>query len=165
MVHENRRQISLPIMLAGDVLNFYFTLLKDLKVYDDEVSQMQSWYTRNGKIACILTAWKTMTLSKAMDEGPTSSDVSVLRKFLSRLMSQQMRLYKTYHSDIFLRDILLTAVDETSMKTNLRDRMPRSSHQAVNRVITILSEVPNLAGSASACIIDASDEHEAAVNY
>lgn len=63
-------------------------------------------------------------------------------------MSLQKQLDTPYHKDRFLRDRLLTAVDIPNILTTLRDRMPRTSQQAVNRIANQLCDKPKSAGSA-----------------
>lgn len=84
--------------------------------------------------------------------------VDVLRTFVARLMALHKQLDRNYHSDGFLRDRVLTAINIPSIKTTLHDRMPRTSRQAVNRVANQLSDKAYSAGSASACMGEAEDD-------
>lgn len=67
-------------------------------------------------------------------------EVTVFHIFTAKLILLQQQLDKSYHSDTFLRDSLLTAVDIPAIQARLRDRFPRSSQQAINRVAIQLSE-------------------------
>lgn len=58
----------LLIMLTGYALSFFSTYLKDLSDYSNAIRQLQRWYNSEEKIDRILTAWQTMTLSRAMAE-------------------------------------------------------------------------------------------------
>lgn len=66
-------------------------------------------------------------------------------------MSLQKQLDTAYHTDSFIRDHLLTAVDLPNIQTPLRDRMSRTSQQVVNIIANQLCDRKNSAGS-SACI-------------
>lgn len=66
--------------------------------------------------------------------------------FTAQMMQLQKQLDIPYHEDSFLRDQLLTAVDIPGIQTSLRDRIPRTSEQAVNRIENRLSEKKEAAG-------------------
>lgn len=66
-------------------------------------------------------------------------------------MSLQKQLSSSYHTDTFLRDRRLTAVDLPDIYTTLQDKILRTSHQDVNRIANQLCEKAHLAGSTSAC--------------
>lgn len=69
-----------------------------------------------------------------MAEHPNESKVNVFGKFVSNVSSLINQVDTTYHTDSFLRDRLLTAVDIPYIQAKIRDRMPDTSQQAVNRV-------------------------------
>lgn len=91
-----------------------------------------------------------MTLTKSMAEKPSELEVYVFRSFVERLMSFYKQLDHSYHTDGFLCDRHLTAVDIPAIHTTLCDRMPRSSQQAVQRVANQLSDKRSSAGYISA---------------
>lgn len=101
-----------------------------------------------------------MTLTNAMDEAPAESEVSAFRTFVARLMSFHRKLYIPYHTDTLLRDLLLTTTDIPSIQTTLRDRIPLTRHQAVNRISNQLSDESISAGSSVACLFDDGYENE-----
>lgn len=148
---------SLPIMLSGDALNYFSSEVSGCESYDDAMDQLQKWYNSDEKRARILTVWQQMTLSEEMSRNPGESEVVVFRKFVSRLMSLQKELRPNYHSDDILRDRLLTALNIPSIQVTLRDRIPRTSQQAVNRVANQLSDKPRSAGSSLAMVSQEED--------
>lgn len=87
-----------------------------------------------------------------MSDRPDSSEVSVFRPFVSKLMSLQKKLDLQNHTDSFLRDRILTAVDLPAIQVAFRDRMLRTSQQAVSRISNQLSDEKNKAGSTSSCL-------------
>lgn len=93
-----------------------------------------------------------MTLRKAMQESAFESEVSVFLSFVAKIMTLQKKLYAPYHTDGVLRDRLLTAVDLPAFHRTIRDRIPRSSQQAVHRVANKLNDHPRSAESASAWV-------------
>ena len=153
-VTEHEKLKAIPIMLTGDALNYFSNNSRACNSFDDAMKTLREWYNSDDKKSRILSKWQSMTLSKAMSNAPEESEVTVFRQFVSKLMSLQHQLDPTYHSDNFLRDRLLTAVDIPAIQATLRDRMPRTSQQAVNRVANQLCDQSRSAGSNSACFID-----------
>lgn len=88
-----------------------------------------------------------------MSETPTDSEVTVFRKFVAKLMTLQ-NLDCTYHTNQFFLDHLMTAIDILHIKSTLRDRMPRTSQQAVDRIANQLSDKTRTAGSNSVCTVN-----------
>ena len=101
---------------------------------------MCNWYNSEDKRAIIMNKWQSITLTQTMTESPEETEVSIFRKFVATLTTLQKQLEVTYHADRFLRDRLLKAVDIASIQTTLRDRMPETSHDAVNRIANQLSD-------------------------
>lgn len=89
-----------------------------------------------------------------MQSTPTKSEVNSFRKFSERMMSIQRQLDATYHDDKYLLDRLLTAMDIPKIQKYLRDRVPRSSYQLINRVANRLSEITKTAGINSISLAD-----------
>lgn len=69
-----------------------------------------------------------------MAKTPDRSKMDVLSDFMNELGSFLKRLYVIYHGDRYLRDNLLKAVDLPSNQKMLRNRVPRTSEQAFNRI-------------------------------
>lgn len=95
-----------------------------------------------------------MKINKSMYEKPSLPEVLVFRTFGARLISLQKKVNRKYHTDGFLRDLFLTAVEVPAIQVSLRDHIPRSSNQALNRVANQLSDKINSAGSASAFLTE-----------
>ena len=145
---------AIPVMLTGDALNYYANNSKSCSTFDNAISMLRKWYNSDDRKARILTKWQSMKLSEAMNEDPKESEATVFRNFTASLMSLQNQLDDTYHDDKFLRDRLLTAVDIPSIQSSLRDRLPRTSQQAINRVAIQLSDRKRSAGSNAACTVE-----------
>lgn len=141
---------AVPIMLKADALNYYANTCSRCKDFEEVMDLLKEWYNINDRKARILNNWQSMSLTEAMEAEPNESEVTVFQKFTTTLLSLQQQLDKSYHSDTLLRDRLLTAVDMPAVKAGLRDRFPRTSKQAINRVAIQLSERKKSAGSASA---------------
>lgn len=164
---DAERLKSLPVMLSGDALTYFSNHASKCTTFDSATSLLRKWYNSDEKKARILTEWQSMTLSNYMAKSPKESEVSVFRTFVAKLMSLQKQLDPSYHDDSFLRDRLLTAVDLPAVQVTLRDRMPRSSQQAVNRIANQLCDRPRSAGSIAACatLDDSDGEANAEANY
>lgn len=93
-----------------------------------------------------------MSLSEAMLEEPNEAEVTVLRTFVVNLMSLQNRLDESYHTDQFLRDLILTDVNIPSIQSALRDRLPTTIQEAANRIANQFSEKKKSAGSNLVCL-------------
>lgn len=78
---------------------------------------------------------------------PEDSEIAVFRYFVAKLMSLRKQLYDSYHGDQYLRDRLLTAMYMPHIIESLRDRVPCTSEQFINRVANRLSSHPKTAGS------------------
>lgn len=75
----------------------------------------------------------------------------MFRSVLSNIMSRQKHLDGQHHTDSFRRDRSLILVDLPAIQSTLRDCMPRSSQQAVQRIPNQFSEKPISARSTSVC--------------
>lgn len=139
--------MAIPVMLAGDALSYYSNQAREEDTFESAMGALRAWYNSDEKKARTLTKWQTMTLSEAFEADPESSEAAVFRTFVAKLTSLQKQLDTPYHTDNFLRDRLLTAVDLPAIQSTLRDRMPQTSQMAVNRVANQLSDKPGSAGS------------------
>lgn len=68
------------------------------------------------------------------------SEMTVFRKFRAKRMSLQHQPDDTYHIEIILRDLQLTAVYIPSTQFTLRDWMPRTRKKAAKRVTSQLGD-------------------------
>lgn len=69
----------------------------------------------------------------------------------SRLIVDAEPIDRAYHNDQFFRDRLLTAVEIPSIQQSLRDRLPRSSQIAINRIANQFSDHEKTSGTAAYC--------------
>lgn len=154
---------SLPVMLSDDALSYLSSNANQCASNGNATTVLRKWYNFDEKKARILTEWQGMTLSKAMSQSPHESDVSVFRTFVTKLMTLQKQLDTPYHTVGFLRDRRLIVVDPPAIHGSFRDRMPRSSQQAVHRISNQLSDEVKSSGSACACVAHLEDEESDAV--
>lgn len=151
---------AMPVMLKGNALRLFSKKAKDCVTYENGAEMLRSWYNSREKQNRLLTEWREMKLSEAMEEKPDESEVAVYRDFIARLMSIQDQLDESYQGDKFLRDQLLASVDIPKVQGSLRDKIPRSSQQLINRVANHLSERPRSAGMTAANIASANLGYE-----
>lgn len=145
---EKRKAI--PIMLQGNALSLFNKEINITHSYDDAIGMMRLWYNSREKQMRLLREWQGMRLSTAMESEPKASEVEVYRAFVAKVMRIQKQLDKTYHGDQLLRDQLLMSIDVPSIQDSLKDKVPRSAQQLINRVANRLSDKPHSAGTPSA---------------
>lgn len=134
---EKRREIF--SMLHGSTRTLFNRKGKFCVTFEDGMMLLRSWYNSEDKQGRQLTEWHNMSLTKTMEDRPGESQMSLFRSFAARLMSLQHQLQKDYHTDKYLRDRLMSAVEIPDIQNTLRDRTPRTSHQLINRVENLLS--------------------------
>lgn len=83
---------ALHMMLDGDALTSFSSKHLIREEYSHAIRIFKAWYTSDAKRSRMLTAWQGMTLSKSMADSPEESEVSVLRSFVTHLMSSQKQL-------------------------------------------------------------------------
>lgn len=79
-------------------------------------------------------------------KSPDNSQVEVFRSFSFKFSTVQIQLPDYYKHENFLRDQLLIAVDHLEVQQSLREKVPETSREANNRVVTFLSQAPRSAG-------------------
>lgn len=72
-VTEEEKLQSLPIMLKGDALSYFFNNMQSCSTYTEVIQMLKQKYNIDEKRIQILTAWQSMTLTKAMKESPDQS--------------------------------------------------------------------------------------------
>lgn len=137
-------------MLKGSALSLYTRKCKVCTIFEDSIALLGEWINSKDKQSRLRGEWHAMSLSRDMEGCPNESEISVFRAFISRVMSLQHQLHDEYHSDIQLRDRLLTAVDIPTIRDTLRDKRPRTSHQLIHLVPNRLSTNKKTAGTISA---------------
>lgn len=121
-------------LFSGGALSFFITRGKDCATYHQSVSSLQAWYNIKDKRGRILTSWCDISLVEWMGRDQYASLIDVFGTFTSNIMSFQKQLDPSYHSYNFLLYLLLSVVDIPEIKTSLRDRIPRTITQGINRV-------------------------------
>lgn len=134
--------ISIPIILWGESINYYSTHLEYFEDFEAAMRIFRKSYRSEDLNARIPSKWKPMTLSEAMVYDPNNSEISIVRKFSSKFMSLRNKLDTSYHTNQILRYSLLTVVDIPAIKSTLRDRLPRTSQKAINRIVNKFSDKP-----------------------
>lgn len=97
-VSEVEKLQSLPIMLKGESLSYVYNNMENCNTYTEAIQLFRLFYNSDEKRAQILTAWKLMTLSKAIEGTPDQYEVEVFRKFMSKLITLHKKLDKTYNT-------------------------------------------------------------------
>lgn len=97
-------------MLTGDALKFYRIIVRGCNSFYQAMEILINWYNSDYKKSGVLPKWQSITLSEAMAQEPTESEVKVFRKFVAKLMTLQNQEDTTYHTYHFLGDSLLTAI-------------------------------------------------------
>lgn len=70
-------------MITGNAINYFFTMLKDCNKYKEAIQGLRRWYSTNEKKERILTAWKSMTLTRTLADDPAFSEFTVFAKLMS----------------------------------------------------------------------------------
>lgn len=107
---------------------------RDSGAFEEEIQLLGSWYNSAGKQGCLLTEWHGMDQTKALEEQPDESQMAGFRKFDAQLRSVQHQFQMDYHTDLYLGNRLMSAIDVPDMKNALRERTPHSSNQLINLV-------------------------------
>lgn len=106
------------------------------------IGLLKGWYNSSGKQARILSAWKGISLTDWMTREIFASELEFFVRFTTQLMRYQKQLNKSYDTCQIIRDRLLSAVYIPDIRIALRDHIPRSSTQSINRIENWLSNIP-----------------------
>lgn len=139
---------------------YFNRMMMGCSTYAHVILQLKQWCSSEEKKDCILNVWPNMYLSQAMSTSPSLSEVAVFRELAAKFISLQKQLDDLYQLGSLVRDRLLTDTDIPVIKSTLRDRMPRTSQQAVNLIYNLLSDKERSAGSSYACVIDPNDDDD-----
>ncbi len=146
-LRDNERSEVLPVMLCGEALNRFTSLNAHNLSYIELKEKLLSHFISEEQKGRMLTMWQSMRLSDAMRAEPDKSELEIFRQFSYKLSQIQQQLDTPYRHDNFLRDQLMISVDIPNIQQLLKERVPRTSQQAINRVATFLSSEPTSAGS------------------
>lgn len=144
---EEEKAQGLPVMLCDDALTYFSALPNQGNSYSMMKDNLMSYYTSEEQKGRVLSNYQSMRLSEAMRNDPEKSELQVFRQFTNKLSRLQQQLDTIYHNDTFLRDQLIISTDIPHVQKLLRERLPRTSQQAINRIATHLSSETNSAGS------------------
>lgn len=97
-------------------------------------------YNSSDKRSLKLAKWQGMRVSDEMSKNPERSQMEVFVDSIDDLGSLQKQLDTIYHGDRYFRDQILHAVYLPAIQIALRDRVPHTSEQAINRVANGLSD-------------------------
>lgn len=161
-LEEHEKAEAMPVMLKSDALSYYSSFYKSGMSYDEVVRKLSEWYTSPEQKGRILRLWQGLRLTEAMKEEPEKSEVEVFRSFSFKLTTLQKQLSRHYQHDDFLRDQIIIATDIPNVQQSLRERIPSSAQEAVNRIATFLSHHPKTAG---AYISNESNSEESSAMY
>ena len=146
---------GVPVMLDGPALSYYASNLKSCKTYDSAIEGLKIWYTSEEQRSRLLREWQTTCFSVWCRRIPTKSEVTVFRDMSSELSKIQRQLHYKYHNDIFLRDRLVASADLPQLSRALKEKPPKTAHEARERIASLLSSEPNSAGSVATAGDDA----------
>lgn len=141
---ENR--LAMVFILKGNAASFFNAHGKRWKTYQQAALLLRRRFNSSDKRSRILITWQCLRLTEEFARNPNESQTQVFLDFTAKLMQLQKQLDTPYHADRYLRDKLLTAVDVPHIQTSLRDRIPRTSEQAICRVMNRLSDNKRSAG-------------------
>ena len=144
---EEQKAKGFPVMLRDDALNYYLTTHNPEDTFAVTVDRFRNNYMTPEQKNRVLISWQTMRLSAQMRENPDSSELQVFRSMVTKLSKLQRQLEKEYRGDVFLRDQIIIASDLPAAQQSMRERVPKSSADATNRISTFLSNEAKSAGS------------------
>jgi hypothetical protein len=138
---------GLAFVLDGDALQYYTRNFTREGSYKRIVDGLKAWYTSEEQRSRLLQVWQRASLKSYMELTPMGSEMSAFRKLLSFLQETQAQLHEDYHPDRFLRDQLVMAADVPHVARALREKVPHTSHEAIQRIASLLSDRPKSAGA------------------
>jgi hypothetical protein len=157
----DEKRDGIVIMLEGPAMAYYAAHLKDVGTYDELVDGLKLWYTSEEQRSRLLRDWHGARLSKWLQENPNKSEISVFRDLAACLSKIQRQLSREYHKDIFLKDQLVAAADVPIISRALREKPPKTAHEAQQRIASLLEDAPGSAGAN----ISVQDDDKASANY
>ena len=144
---EKQKAEGFPIMLRADALNFYLTSTLPNDTFGVIVERFRQNYMTPEQKNRVLISWQSTRLSIEMRENPDKSELQVFRGMITKLSKLQRQLSKEYRNDLFLRDQIVISTDVPAAQQSMRERVPKSSADATNRISTFLSSEPRSAGA------------------
>ena len=145
---EEEKARAFPFMIdEGALSHFTNTFSKRNYTYQEVIEDFRNWYTSEEQRSRLLLLWQKPSLTDAMRQDPERSELEVFRKLVDKLTSIQRQLHPSYREDRFLRDQLIIAADINQLSNSLREKIPKSAQEAINRIASQLSSDPKSAGA------------------
>lgn len=159
---DDEKARAIPVMLRDDALSYYSTTFRNSEAsYGEIVNSLRKWFTSEEQRNRLLRIWQKASLSEAMRRQPMKSEVEVFRELSHRLSRIQNQLDVQYHRDSFLRDQLVMAADIPHLERSLRERVPKTAHEAMHRIAASLSNEPRSAGANWTAVDSHNDDTQA----
>ena len=146
-LNDDEKARSFPFMLDTGAL-FHFTNNFSGKsfTYQEVVNKFNGWYKSEEQRNQLLMIRQKPSLMKAMQSNPDHSEVDLFRQLVAKLTSFQRQLHPSYREDRFLRDQLIIGADLPHIQHSLQDKIPTTAQEAVNRILSKLSNEAKSAG-------------------
>lgn len=144
------KRLGMIFKLKGNVLNFFNSKGRMDKTYEDGALTLRRQYNSRDKRSRIMSRWQTMRLSEDMAKTPDRSQMEVFLDFIADLVEPLKQLDSNYHVERYLTDQILNTFDVQSIQIFLRNRIPRTYDQAINRIANGLSDKRQTDGSTMA---------------
>ena len=108
--------------------------------YNAVVKKILSIFTSSDQKSRLLNEWRNVDITEWFKRFPDLSQTQVFGKLVERMMRTQLRLESQYHSDVLLRDQLITSVSKMPIiRDALKQVPPNDSRQVIDRVGRFLS--------------------------
>ena len=142
------RLADIPVMLDSGSLSYYATNIRNVsKTYDDAITMLKEWFTSEEQMTRLLQQWREITLSAWFRKYPDKSQSDVFRLLCEKLTSIQRQLHSDYRNPRFLRDQLIAAADIPNVRRALKEHVPKTAHDAIQKIASLLSSEPASAGN------------------
>ena len=134
------------MILEGDAMTFYSEHLAGEINFEKIVAALNAEFTSEEQRNRLLRVWQRTSLVENMRNRPEKSEVMVFKNMCRTLSTTQRQLHKSYYHDNFLRDQILVATDVEELDRSLREKIPKNSHEAIQRIANLMSNTPGSAG-------------------
>ena len=121
------------ICLKGVALEYYFAEVRmKVRSVAEAFEMLQKRFISEDRRQRSLMEWQTITFHDCKQEG--EDDRKTLSRLLTKAMQLQSQLDVRYHSDEFLRDMLLRATAKESFASTIHLHTPRTSAELIERM-------------------------------
>jgi hypothetical protein len=136
-----------------------------LNEYEDMKNLLLQHFTSEDNEYRLLFDWQKTGFSQFVRRYTQESQRAVFEKLVKYLKTCQRQMNTIYHCDHILRDQLLIAIDVPEINRSLRERVPKTSNDLIQRAATSLSIQPVSASAllASSFDVEISTESDASV--